>query len=90
MIREGLRVIPAMAGVLDKVSDKEITALAEHFSALPIKPQAGEKREESFERGRVLASKMHCASCHLPAYQGEAQMAPCRRTKRRLSRPLYA
>jgi cytochrome c553 len=74
VIREGLRVIPAMVGVLDKVSDKEITALAEHFSAMPIKAQAGEKREESFERGRVLASKMHCASCHLPNYQGQAQM----------------
>ncbi|WP_225984622.1 c-type cytochrome [Noviherbaspirillum aerium] len=74
VIREGLRVIPAMAGVLDKATDKEITALAEHFAAMPLKPQPGEKREVQFERGRVLASKMHCASCHLPNYEGQAQM----------------
>lgn len=74
VIREGLRVIPAMAGVLDKVSDKDVTALADHFSAMPLKPQPGEKRDVQFERGRVLASKMHCASCHMPAYEGQAQM----------------
>lgn len=74
VIREGLRVIPQMAGLLDGVSDKEITALAEHFASQTLKPQPGAKNEAQFERGRVLAGKMHCASCHLSSYEGREQM----------------
>jgi cytochrome c553 len=74
VIREGLRVIPQMASLLDGVSDKEITALAEHFASQTLKPQPGAKNEDQFERGRVLAGKMHCASCHLSSYEGREQM----------------
>lgn len=75
MIREGLRVIPQMAGILDGMPDEEITAIAQHYADLPIQPQAGEKREEQqFARGSELAGKMHCASCHMANYEGREQM----------------
>lgn len=75
VIREGLRIIPAMTGLLNGVSDAEITALAQHYAAQPVKPQpAGPKNAAAFESGRVLAAKMHCASCHLPGYEGREQM----------------
>lgn len=74
MIREGLREVPEMKGMLDGVSDQDITALAKHFSSLPAKPAGGELRAEQFERGRQIASKMQCGSCHLPNYEGRQQM----------------
>lgn len=74
VIREGLRVIPQMAGLLDSMSDKDISAMAQHFAAQPLKPQPGEKNGTQFERGSVLAQKMYCASCHLTNYEGREQM----------------
>lgn len=74
VIREGLRVIPAMTGMLDGMSDKEITAIAEYFASQPLKPQPGERNEAQFERGRTIAARMHCASCHLAGYEGRDQM----------------
>lgn len=74
LLREGLRVIPAMTGLLDGVPDEEITAIAQHYADMPVKPQAIEKRDEQFQRGLVLAGKMQCASCHMANYEGREQM----------------
>ena len=63
-----------MAGILDGMSDEEVTAIAQHYADLPIQPQPGEKREEQFARGRDLAGKMNCASCHMANYEGREQM----------------
>ena len=41
IMREGLRKIPAMQGMLDGVNDDEIIVLARHYSALPLKPAPG-------------------------------------------------
>ncbi len=74
LIREGMRDIPAMKGVLDGVSDAEIAALARHYAALsPAAPVAG-REAPLFERGRVLASEMRCGICHLPNYAGREQV----------------
>ena len=37
MIREGMRNIAAMQGILNGVSDEEIAAMATHYAALPLK-----------------------------------------------------
>ena len=74
MIREGLRVVPAMAGVVDGMSDKDVTAIAGHFAAQPVIPSPGPRNDAQFERGRLLAGKMHCASCHQANYEGREQM----------------
>ncbi len=74
LIREGLRDIPQMKGLLDTLKDPELVALATYFSAqAPAKPAASINREV-FDRGRVLAGKMLCGSCHLPDYSGRQQM----------------
>lgn len=74
VIREGLRVIPQMTGLLDGVSDKDISAMAQHFATQQLKSQPGEKNSDQLGRGRVLAQKMYCASCHLTSYEGRDQM----------------
>ena len=74
IMREGLRKIPAMQGMLDGVKDDEIVALARYFSALPLKPAPGALEPARMERGAALAARTHCASCHLPSYAGREQM----------------
>ena len=74
MIREGMRDIPAMKGTLDGVSDQELSALAAHFSALPLKPATTAPDTALFERGQKLAQEMRCGICHLPDYKGREQM----------------
>lgn len=74
LIREGLRDIPQMKGLLDALKDPELVALATYFSAqTPTKP-AGSINRETFDRGQALAGKMLCGTCHLPDYSGRQQM----------------
>ena len=74
MIREGLRPVPPMQGMLDGVSDTEVTALARHYSQQ--KPDAPKDAPQAalMERGKAAAARLHCASCHLPDYSGREQM----------------
>lgn len=74
VIREGLRIISQMTGLLDGVADEEISAIAAHFASQPAKSSAGARRDAQFERGRELAARMQCGSCHLPTYEGRQQM----------------
>jgi cytochrome c553 len=74
LIREGLRPVAAMTGLLHGVDDAEIVALAEHFSRQPIRPESTPRDEATFERGRSLAARALCGTCHLPNYAGQQQM----------------
>ena len=74
MIREGLRPVAAMKGMLDSVSDAEIVALADHYSRLPARPEPGPRDEASWRRGETLADRNLCGTCHLPTYAGQQQM----------------
>lgn len=74
MIREGLRDIPAMKGLLDGVSDADLSAMAKHFAEQPTKPQPGPRDAALFARGQQLADGNRCASCHLPNFAGREQM----------------
>lgn len=75
LIREGMRDVPAMKGMLDGVSDAEIVELANYFSAQRPQPAAsGAPDEATFRRGHVLATRGLCGSCHLPDYSGRQQI----------------
>jgi cytochrome c553 len=71
--REGLRNAPVMQAAAKDMKDEDITALAKHFSAQKSLPPASDRAPVS-TRGRELAESMHCGQCHLPSYQGRAQM----------------
>lgn len=74
MIREGLRVVPAMQGVLAGIDDPEIIALAKYFNAqAPAQPPAA-GNPAAYERGRALSARLHCGSCHLADYSGQQQV----------------
>ena len=74
LIREGLRDIPQMKGMLDALKDPELVALATYFSAQTPAQPTGSINRAVFERGKALSAKMLCGSCHLADYSGRQQM----------------
>ena len=74
LIREGMRDIPAMKGVLEGVSDAEIGALARHYAKQPVKRTAEPRNEARYAQGERLAQQTRCGTCHLPNYVGREQM----------------
>lgn len=74
LIREGLRQIPEMNGLLDGVDDPAIIAMARYFAAQPPAPIAPPTDTARYARGQALAASSLCASCHLPSYAGRDQV----------------
>ena len=74
LMREGMREVPAMKGMLDGVTDAEVIELAKFYSALTLAPPPADKQAELFNKGEQLASGMRCGICHLPNYVGREQM----------------
>lgn len=74
LIREGLRQIAPMQGLLNGMSDAEIVALADHYSRQQAKGPDVTRDEAAFRRGEAIASRALCGTCHLPSYAGQQQM----------------
>ena len=75
LIREGLRDVPAMKGLLEGVADAEIVQLARFFAAQkPLPTAKGTPDEAALRRGQALAARGLCGSCHLPDFTGRAQI----------------
>jgi cytochrome c553 len=75
LIREGLRDIPMMKGVLDGLKDNDLIVLANYFQSLPPPVAAsGPVNEERYQRGKSLAHNALCGTCHLPDYGGRQQI----------------
>lgn len=74
LIREGMRPVPEMKGMLDGMKDPELVALASWFAAQPPKPAAGQRNDVVYARGQALAGKALCGTCHLPDYTGRQQI----------------
>ena len=74
LIREGLREIPSMAGMLDKVTDPDFFDLAAYYARQALPRAAGAGNPGLRERGAELAKSMGCGSCHLGDYSGQKQV----------------
>lgn len=74
MIREGMRSIPMMQGLLSGVTDEDIAAMASHYAALPLKKPPTERDAKLYPLGEKLSKEMRCGICHLPNYMGREQM----------------
>lgn len=74
LIREGLRDIPPMKGLLDNVKDPEIIQLATYFSSQTPAKVMGNIDGVKYQRGEELSRKMLCGTCHLPDYAGRQQI----------------
>jgi len=74
MTREGIRGLDDMQALLKGVPDRDIIAIAKHYSALPSKPGSGSIDKNLFRKGREIAAKNRCGICHLPHFRGREQM----------------
>ena len=74
MSREGVRGPAAMQALLKGVPDKDLIALAVHYSRLKPKPLEARRDSKLFNRGKEIAAKNRCASCHEPSFRGREQM----------------
>lgn len=75
LIREGIRDVPQMKGMLDKITDEEFVTLANYFAAQkPVKATTSAVNNATYLRGQETAKKMLCGTCHLPNYAGQNQI----------------
>ena len=74
LMREGLREVAEMRGIVAALKDEEIIALATHYAALPLARPTGPVQAEKYRLGAQTSRAMFCGSCHLPDYAGQAQV----------------
>jgi cytochrome c553 len=74
IIREGLRDIPQMKGLLDGMKDADIVVLANYFSTQTPIRSPGLVNDETYQRGKDIAANMRCGNCHLPDFVGQQQV----------------
>lgn len=74
LIREGLRDIPPMKGVLDGLDDAALIELAKYYAAQTPAPMPGAVDAARYQRGKELAATSLCGSCHLPTFMGRDQI----------------
>ena len=74
LIREGVREIPSMKGMLDGLTDDEAIAIAKYYASLPLNGIPADKDPQLFAQGEKLAQGMRCGICHLPNYVGRDQI----------------
>ncbi len=71
LMREGLREVPLMAGLLKSFSDRDLEDVAAHFSIQAPLPDSGKRDPQRYTRGAALVQGMACGSCHLKDYRGQ-------------------
>jgi len=74
LIREGLREIPQMAGLLDKVTDPDFFDIAAYYARQV--PARGTSKADPAKRARgaELSAQMGCGSCHMTDFSGQKQV----------------
>ena len=74
LMREGVRMIEAMAALVKDLKDDDLQALAKHYAAQPAKP-SGEPIDAALaQRGGEIAGPRRCVSCHQPSLAGADQI----------------
>lgn len=74
IIREGLREIPQMKGLLDDLKDTDLVVLASYFSSQTPSRAPSAMSSASYQRGKDIAGRMRCGNCHLPDFVGQQQV----------------
>ena len=73
-LREGLRDVPEMAGILKGLTDQDLTDIAGYF-ALQAPPRILSRPDPKlFTLGERISVTMGCGSCHFSDYRGQRQV----------------
>lgn len=74
LMRESVRPVAAMQGLLSGIDDAALVGLAEHFAKLVARPSEESKDPALMARGKQLSDAMRCTSCHGADLKGQDQM----------------
>ena len=74
LMREGLRVVPEMKGMLDGWSDADLENVAALFAKQPPRTENRARDDKLHARGASISRAMGCGSCHLADYSGQRQV----------------
>ena len=70
-MREGLRAVPAMDGLLKGFADRDLEDVAAYYAAQKPLPDAGKRDASLYSFGAGLSKGMGCGNCHLADYSGQ-------------------
>ena len=74
LMREGLRDVAPMTGLLRKFSDRDLIDIATYYSVQTAAPARGGRDAKRFATGESLAEAMGCGSCHMGGFTGQRQV----------------
>lgn len=74
LFREKLRNVPTMTPFVEGRSDEDLNDFAAYFASQKLEPTDEPRDEVRYRQGAQLSQRLRCASCHGPAYLGQAQM----------------
>lgn len=74
LLREGLRDVPVMDGMLKAFSDRDLIDIAAYFSAAKPAAGSGNRDTQRHALGADIAKAMGCGSCHMANYSGQRQV----------------
>lgn len=74
-IREGRRIVPAMAGLLDPMSDQDLADLAAYFDSQDLEfeqadPELVDRGRALYRGGNLASGVAACSACHGPSGDG--------------------
>lgn len=70
-MREGLRDVPQMSGVLKGYTDRDLEDVAAYLAGKSALKATGNRDAALHARGAELSKAMGCGSCHFPDYRGQ-------------------
>src|SRR5688572_4944681 len=74
LMREGLREVPQMAGMLKGLSDRDLGDIAAYFSGQKPPQRTVSRDAKLYARGAALAKAMICGNCHGEDYRGQKHL----------------
>jgi cytochrome c553 len=73
-IREGLRPVPQMEGMLKGMKDSDLSDMAAYFSKQAPLRLRTKPNPELQARGEAVAKQHGCGTCHMPDFAGQRQI----------------
>lgn len=74
LLREGLRDVPVMEGMLKPFSDPDLMDIAAYYSKARPFTSNSPRDMQRYNAGAKLSQAMGCGSCHVTGYVGQRQV----------------
>lgn len=74
LLREGLREVPAMDGMLKAFSDADLIDIAAYYNKAKPFTSNSQRDAQRYNAGAKLSLAMGCGSCHMAGYVGQRQV----------------